>query len=155
MSCKLDRRAGSFAATLVVLLGVGVICVSRLGLLWSDGAGGLWGLTSGGWTSITLMPGTTSPPTGFLVGSQRNAAGNLFVGGQRLMPQRSSSLSLPVVLIPILALGAGIGVAVGRRTSRNPWQCRCGYDRRGLKDDAPCPECGRAPTRPTVLTRPA
>jgi hypothetical protein len=37
--------------------------------------------------------------------------------------------------------------AVAHRLRRKPFQCACGYDRRGLAADAPCPECGTTPTR--------
>ncbi|CAG1010814.1 hypothetical protein PHYC_03936 [Phycisphaerales bacterium] len=154
MPCSPARRAG-FAAFLVAAAGLGIVLAARIGLLWSDGAGRLWGLTSGGWTSITLMPGTAKPASGFWVGAQRNAVGNLLVGGQQLTPQRSSGLSLPVLLIPAVAIGAGAVVSISRRASRATWQCSCGYDRRGLKAGASCPECGRAPSGVSPIIRPA
>lgn len=60
-------------------------------------------------------------------------------------PVRNESLPL---WMPIVALG-GLGAWLYRRSRvRDAHACgKCGYDLRGLADDAPCPECGRATSR--------
>lgn len=56
--------------------------------------------------------------------------------------------SLPLWM-PTVALSA-LSVGLFRRSGQHgPHACTaCGYDLRGLAADAPCPECGRATSRP-------
>lgn len=78
------------------------------------------------------FPGT--PP--MLVSWQRRAMGNAEVLNVRF------SLAVPALLLlaPAVVLwGPELRAARRSRKGRCP---RCGYDRRGLVMDAPCPECG-------------
>jgi hypothetical protein len=58
-------------------------------------------------------------------------------------------------VVPLWAIMLVTGVpallllSAARRLRRRPGHCHgCGYDRRGLPWDAPCPECGAPQTRP-------
>lgn len=74
------------------------------------------------------------------------------VGSMRLWPivkwsRQSPELSIPTWWPAVALLGCG-GVFWRLDRRRAAYQChKCGYDRRGLADEAICPECGAAATR--------
>lgn len=71
---------------------------------------------------------------------------NVFVGGSRGMPGQSwHGLGWLVVLASLLAVGwqARKRHEVARLRASQNHCIHCGYDRHGLSDEAPCPECGQ------------
>ena len=65
-----------------------------------------------------------------------------FENALRIHP--AGELEIPLFPLAVLIALPPLGVRAWRyfRPFREPWQCRCGYDLRGISSSA-CPECGR------------
>jgi len=141
------RRAGrgALAGLFTGLALVGALGASHFrGIAWSNGSGTLWGIANGSWVTITMTPGPSPPGPGPRLVSSR--APGIRVSGSNSAPMSVRSLSLNAGLAVPAALIAGISAwALWRDRTRRAWECaRCGYDLRGLRESAPCPECGAA-----------
>jgi hypothetical protein len=88
-----------------------------------------------------LIPGLETHSTGWV---RMTVTGRVTTLGSASFRRR--------VVLPLWPAAFGSSFLAGllwwrRWRFRQPWQCRgCGYDRRGLGPEAPCPECGALAT---------
>lgn len=63
-------------------------------------------------------------------------------------------LGITLALLFFLGLPAGLILLMLGLYRRGPRaMCVCGYDRTGLPENNPCPECGGPPVKPTDIPR--
>jgi hypothetical protein len=165
------RKWAKWACTLVVVLAAGLAVFSRFykfqvfGFCRNDTA--LWSVSvTRGLLHTGVVAGVTPADVGpqqrwrlerypgwdwGTNGEARYTSAATWTGGVLWGSDTSGWGAGVSVLYPVIAATVSSSLLwfADRRRSRTGLCSKCGYDRRGLAADAPCPECGQEPTSPT------